>query len=79
MISNQLKIGLGAFLYNALLHQVNIADRNRYKVISIHHQKKMKNIRGTQKKNYQNNKSSLMKDVVHKFSLYALIEEEMIA
>ena len=37
LISNQLKIGLGVLLYNALLHQVNIAVRSRYKVISIRH------------------------------------------
>ena len=37
LISNQLKIGLGVLLYNALLHQVNIVVRNCYKVISIRH------------------------------------------
>ena len=41
LISNQLKIGLSALLYNALLHHVNIAVRSCYKVISTRHQKKI--------------------------------------
>ena len=44
LISNQLKIGLSALLYNALLHHVNIAVRSCYKVISIRHQKKIINL-----------------------------------
>ena len=32
LISNQLKIGLGILLYNALLHKVNIAVRSRYTI-----------------------------------------------
>ena len=32
LISNQLKIGLGILLYNALLHKVNIAVRSRYAI-----------------------------------------------
>lgn len=40
LISNQHKAGLGVLLYNALLHQVNIAVRCHYKVISIRHRKK---------------------------------------
>ena len=44
LISNQLKTGLGVLLYNALLHQVNIAVGIRYKVMSIRHQKKIVNL-----------------------------------
>ena len=79
LISNQLKIGLVVLLYNALLHQVNIAVRSRCKVISIRHQKKIINLIKNRKNNYENNKPSLMKHMVHKFSLYALTEEEMTA
>ena len=32
LISNQLKIGLGILLYNALLHKVNVAVRSRYAI-----------------------------------------------
>ena len=79
LISNQLKIGLDVLLYNTLLHQVNIAVRSRYKVISIRHQKKIINIIKNQKKNYENNKPSLMKRMVHNFSSYTLTEEQMTA
>ena len=79
LISNQLKIGLGVLLYNVLLHQVNIAIRSRYKLISIRHQKKIIKFTKNQKKNYENNKSPLMKHMVHNFSSYALTEDEMIA
>ena len=68
-----------ALLYDALLHQVNIAVRSRYKVISIRHQKKIINLIKNQKKNYENNKPYLMKHMVHSFSSFALTEEEMTA
>ena len=68
-----------ALLYDALLHHVNIAVRSRYKVISIRHQKKIINLIKNQKKNYENNKPSLVKHMVHNFSSYALTEEEMTA
>ena len=79
LISNQLKTGLGVLLYNALLHQVNIAVRSRYKVISMRHQKKIVNLIKNQKNNYESNKPSLMKHMVHNFSLYPLTEDEMTA
>ena len=79
LISNQLKIDLDVLLYNTLLHQVNIAVRSCYKVIPIRHQKKIINIIKNQKKNYENNKPSLMKRMVHNFSSYTLTEEEMTA
>ena len=37
LFSNQLKTGLGVFLYNALLHRVNTVVRSRNKVIPICH------------------------------------------
>ena len=77
LISNQLKTGLRVLLYNALLHQVNIAVGSRYKVISIRHQKKIVNLIKNQKNNYESNKPSLMKHMVHNFSSYALTEDEM--
>ena len=52
LISKQLKIGLSVLLYNALLHQVNIAVRSCYKVISTRHQKKIINLIKNQKRNY---------------------------
>ena len=72
LISNQLKIGLGVLLHNTLLHQVNIVVRSRYKVISIRHQKNIKNLRENQKKNYENNQSALMKHIAHNFSSHSL-------
>ena len=77
LISKQLKTGLRVLLYNALLHQVNIAVGSRYKVISIRHQKKIVNLIKNQKNNYESNKPSLMKHMVHNFSSYALTEDEM--
>ena len=53
LISNQLKISLSVFLYNAFFHQVNIAVRSRYKVISTRNQKKNKNLTENQKKSYE--------------------------
>ena len=79
LISNQLKTGLGVLLSSVLLYQVNIAVRSRYKVISTHHQKKIINLTKNQKKNYENDKPSLMKHMVYNFSSYALTEEEMTA
>ena len=73
LISNQLKTGLGVLL----LHQVNIAVRSRYKGVSIRHQKKIVNLIKNQKNNYESNKPSLMKHMVHNFSSYALTEDEM--
>ena len=55
-----------------------MAVRSRYKVISIRHKKKVKNVREN-KKNYENNQSALMKHIVHNFSLHILTEEDMTA
>ena len=63
---------LGVFLYNALLHQVNIAIRGCYKVISIHHQKILE-----PKDELWNNKPSLTEHTVHYFSSCVLTEEEI--
>ena len=62
-----------------MLHQVNTAVRSRYKEISIRHQKKIKKPRENQKKNYDYNKPSLMKHMLHNSSLFALTEEETTA
>ena len=56
LISNQLKISLSVFLYNAFFNQVNIAVRSRYKVISTRNQKKNKNLTENQKKSYEKKK-----------------------
>ena len=37
LFSNQLKTGLGVFLYNTLLHRVNVVVRSRNKLIPICH------------------------------------------
>ena len=68
LISNQLKISLSVFLYNAFFHQVNIAVRSRYKVISTRNQKKNKNLTENQKKSYEKKKTYLMKHMGHNFS-----------
>ena len=47
------------------MHQVNIAVKSSYKVMSICHQKKIKNFRENQKKGYENNKPSLMNHMVY--------------
>ena len=39
-ISNQLKGVLGLFLYNALVHKIELAVKSRFKSISFRHQKK---------------------------------------
>ena len=39
-ISNQLKGVLGLFLYNALVHEIELAVKSRFKSISFRHQKK---------------------------------------
>ena len=62
-----------------MLHQVNIAVGICCKVISIRHQKNIVNLIKNQKNNYESNKPSLMKHMVHNFSLYPLTEDEMTA
>ena len=39
-ISNQLNGVLGLFLYNALVHETELAVKSRFKSISFRHQKK---------------------------------------
>ena len=38
-ISNQLKGVLGLYLYNALVHKIELAVKNLFKSISLRHQK----------------------------------------
>ena len=38
-ISNQLKGVLDLYLYNALVHKIELAVKNRFKSISLRHQK----------------------------------------
>ena len=65
-------------VYNALLHQINIAVKSRIKVIKLRHGKKLHNLKLKQETaNYvDERKQSYIKHTVCNFSSYVLSNEE---
>ena len=76
-ISNQLKGVLGLFLYNALVHKIELTVKSRFKSISFRHQKKLLKFRKAQTTNYCDINPRLMKHIVHKFFSYNLSQVEI--
>ena len=68
-------------VYNALLHQINIAVKSRIKVIKLRHGKKLHNLKLKQETtNYvDERKQSYIKDTVHNFPSYVMSNEEYTA
>ena len=76
-ININLKLSLNVFLYNAVIHQVNIAIKSKVKSISRRHQKKLIKFRNRQTTPEKISENKYMKKhTVHNFSLYQLSEEE---
>ena len=65
-------------VYNALLHQVNVAVKSRIKVVKLRHEKKILNLKLKQETtNYvDERKRSYAKYTVHNFSSYVLPNEK---
>ena len=69
-INNKLKRMLGLFLYNVLVHKIELAVKSRFKSISLrHHGKPLKFRKPQTAKNCDIN-SSRMKRIAHTFSSY---------
>ena len=68
-------------VYNALLHQINIAVKSRIKVIKLRHGKKFYNLKLKQETtNYVDKRNrSYIKHTVHNFSSHVLSSEEYAA
>ena len=78
ILNNQLKTSLNIILYKTLIHQVNIAIKIRFKAIRLHHNKKLIKFRKSQQKyNKSTMQMELVRNIVHKFSSYALSHEEI--
>ena len=60
-VSDQLKGVLGLFLYNALVHKIELAVKSRFKSISFRHQKKLLKFRKAQTAKYCDINPCLMK------------------
>ena len=65
-------------VYNALLHQINIAVKSQIKVIKLQHGKKLHRLKLKQETtNYvDERKQSYIKHTVHNFSSYVMSNEE---
>ena len=76
-----LSTSLSVIVYNALLHQINIAVKSRIKVIKFRHGKKLHNLKLKQETtNYADErKRSYIKHIVHNFSSYVLSNKEYTA
>ena len=75
-----LSTSLPVTVYNALLHQINIAVKSRIKAIELQHGKKLHNLKLKQETNYvDERKRSYIKHTVHNFSYYVLSNEEYTA
>ena len=69
-----LSTSLSVIVYNALLHQINIAVKSRIKVIKLRHGRKLHNLKLKQETtNYvDERKQSYIKHTVHNFSFYVM-------
>ena len=76
-ISNQLKGVLGLFLYNALVHKIELAVKSRFKSVSFRQQKKLLKFPKVQTAKYCYINPRLMKFIVHNFSSYNLMHCHM--
>ena len=69
-ININLKSSLNVFLYNAVIHQVNIAIKSMIKSISRRHQKKLIKSRNRQTTPEKISENKYMKHTIHNFSSY---------
>ena len=71
---------LSVIVYNALLHQINIAVKSRIKIIKLRHEKKLHDLKLKQETaNYvDERKQSYIKHTAHNFSSYVMSNEEYI-
>ena len=76
LMSIQLKRSLSMIIYSVLLNKINIAITSRMKVIKLHHNKKICNLRmkhGIDKLLY----NKIPKNIIHNFSTYDLTKDEI--
>ena len=76
LMSIQLKRSLSMIIYSVLLNKINIAITSRMKVIKLHHNKKICNLR----KKHCIDKlpyNKIPKNIIHNFSTYDLTKDEM--
>ena len=80
-INMLISTSLSVIVYNALLHQINIAVKSRIKVIKLRHGRKLHNLKLKQETtNYvDERKQSYIKHTVHNFSSYVMSNEEYTA
>ena len=73
-INMLISTSLSVIVYNALLHQINIAVKSRIKVIKLRHGRKLHNLKLKQETtNYvDERKQSYIKHTVHNFSFYVM-------
>ena len=76
-ISNKLKGVLDFFLYNALVHKIELAVKSCFKSISLLCQKKLLKFRKAQTAKNCDINPSLIKHIVHNFSSYNLSQVEI--
>ena len=69
-ININLKSSQNVFLYNAVIHQVNIAIKSMVKSISRRHQKKLIKSRNRQTTPEKISENKYMKHTIHNFSSY---------
>lgn len=69
-INNELKGMLGLFLYNVLVHKIELAVKSRFKSISLRHQRKPLKFRKPQTVKNCDINPSRMKRIAHAFSSY---------
>ena len=74
-IRHMLKRILNLVILNAVLHQLNIALKSKFKVITNHHQKKLTNLRKQQERETDKSMVTYIKNTVHNFSSYRLTTE----
>ena len=78
-IRHILKRSLNLVILNAVLHQLNIALKSKFKVITNRHQKKLTNLRKQQERKTDKSMVTYIKNTVHNFSSYRLTTEEYTA
>ena len=79
--SKDISLKITVIVYNALLHQINIAVKIRIKVIKLRHGKKLHNLKLKQETSsyVDEREQSYIKHTIHNFSSYFMSNEEYTA
>ena len=79
--SKDISLKITVIVYNALLHQINIAVKSRINVIKLRHRKKLHNLKLKQEttSSVDEREQSYIKHTIHNFSSYIMSNEEYTA